>query len=605
MSTSKTEIANSCHMKWSESKSLALVLYRSPRLLAGLILEIVLSLALLTYRLVQFGNDPLLYLQMSQSVCTLSFLFTAFVAYEYIFSLRKSGIEEVVVTQSKTRFSLYGTAFLVLLAPVFLNFFLGFIFPTCSALSQGLPSAFLLHIFLVTFLDSFLAGLIAVCLGVFCGLCLERIKGYSVIALFFFLMISASDLIPGILNDGYNVNVWPIKALFSDILLPDQDWTIDYQYGLQIEPYRWNCILFWIFLFWALISRKITAHSSKLRLPIAGICIALSLTNLWGFINSGSKIDLSEAPNSVFRTDQVYYNKEYPREERADFQVSAYDMSIRINRKLEASISMEVTPLTSSDVYRFTLYRTYKINRVFDDNGKDLSFSQSGDYFTVTPDSDVKTINVEYEGYSPMFYSNKQGVCLPGSFPYYPWAGYKQIYYATPDAEAGLVSFIPRTDLPETSYSVKVAGNYPIYSNLGPVRSEESVHGTASTFSLVGGMLDQQKSKGYNMVTTWAQPNFINFSPDYLDVLQKAVTDLEAEKGYEDHIDLQNYLLFEMNETMLNRCGYGLAVAFDDHIFLSAYPDVKGVAQAITCFIHEGPPLSQEKKLQLEGASSW
>ena len=605
MPTSKTGIVNSYHMKWKETKSLALVLYRSPRLVVGLILEVVLSLALLSYRFVQFGSDPLLYLQMSQSVCTLSFLFTAFVAYEYIFTLRKSGMEEVVVTQTKTRFSLYGTAFLVLLTPVFLNFFLGWIFPTCSALSQELPSAFFLHIFLVTFLDSLLAGLTAVCLGVLCGLCLDRIKGYSVIALFFFLMLSASDLIPGILNDGYNINVWPVKAIFSDILLPDQDWTRDYQYGLQIEPYRWNCILFWIFLFLSFITHKLSSHSSKLRLPLAGICIAVSLINLLGFFDSGSKIDLSEAPNSVFRADQVYYNKEYPREELADFQINAYDMSFRINRKLEASISMDVTPLASSDTYKFTLYRTYIIHRVFDETGQDLPFSQNGDYFTVTPDSDIKTINVEYEGYSPTFYSNKQGVCLPGCFPYYPWAGYKQIYYATPDAEAGLVSFIPRTDLPGTSYSVKVAGNYPIYSNLGSFRSEESISGTTNALSLIGGMLDQQKLRGYNMISTWAQPDFINFSPDYLDVLQETVTDLEVENGYEDHIDLQNYILFEMNETMLNRCGYGLAVAFDDHIFLSAYPDIKGVARAITYFIHEGPPLTQEEKEKSEGASLW
>ena len=169
---------------------------------------------------------------------------------------------------------------------------------------------------------------------------------------------------------------------------------------------------------------------------------------------------------------------------------------------------MDVTPLESDDVYRFTLYRTYRIHRVIDENGTELPFTQDGDYFTITPDQATKKITVEYKGYSPMFYSNRQGICLPGCFPYYPWAGYKQIYYATPDAESELVSFIPRTDLPEASFSVSLSSKYPVFTNMGISRSKEPISGTANALSLMSGMLETQELSGYDMISCWAQSDF-------------------------------------------------------------------------------------------------
>ena len=53
-------------------------------------------------------------------------------------------------------------------------------------------------------------------------------------------------------------------------------------------------------------------------------------------------------------------------------------------------------------------------------------------------------MTVEYGGSSSMFYSGSQGVCLPGCFPYYPWAGYRKVFYAEPDdGSEGCLSFIP------------------------------------------------------------------------------------------------------------------------------------------------------------------
>ena len=153
--------------KWKEVKNLSQLLYRSPRLLVGIIVEFTISIVLLIYYFTLFGNDPLLYLQMIHTTYTLSFLFTTYVAYEYVLMIRKSGIEEVVLAQCKTKIALYGVALFVLFVPVFANFLVSFLFSALSAIMSGMPAPYYTHVFLVLFLDGFLAGLVAVCLGLF------------------------------------------------------------------------------------------------------------------------------------------------------------------------------------------------------------------------------------------------------------------------------------------------------------------------------------------------------------------------------------------------------------------------------------------------------
>ena len=96
--------------------------------------------------------------------------------------------------------------------------------------------------------------------------------------------------------------------------------------------------------------------------------------------------------------------------------------------------------------------------KVTDETGDALPFTREGDYLTVTPQGELSSLTVEYAGSSPMFYSGSQGVCLPGCFPYYPWAGYRKIFYGEPGDETRLLAFIPRTDLPESEFAVKVTG---------------------------------------------------------------------------------------------------------------------------------------------------
>ena len=126
-------------------------------------------------------------------------------------------------------------------------------------------------------------------------------------------------------------------------------------------------------------------------------------------------------------------------------------------------MKLEGPPLSQ---YPFTLYHGYQVAKVTDETGDALPFTREGDYLTVTPQGELSSLTVEYAGSSPMFYSGSQGVCLPGCFPYYPWAGYRKIFYGEPGDETRLLAFIPRTDLPESEFAVKVTGGKNVQVSL-------------------------------------------------------------------------------------------------------------------------------------------
>lgn len=75
-----------------------------------------------------------------------------------------------------------------------------------------------------------------------------------------------------------------------------------------------------------------------------------------------------------------------------------------------------------------------------------MIFVQDGDYFTVYYTEEYfETLTIRYIGYIPRFYSNRQGIMLPGFFPYFPQAGQHRVF----DEEIG--SFSPIM-LPKDAY---------------------------------------------------------------------------------------------------------------------------------------------------------
>lgn len=96
--------------------------------------------------------------------------------------------------------------------------------------------------------------------------------------------------------------------------------------------------------------------------------------------------------------------------------MSDYAMDFTIRKDLKASVTMALDsshPLTESP---FTLQHGMRIRSVTDGAGNPLDYERDGDFFTVqSPDrAPVEQICVEYQGYSANWFSNEQGICLPG-----------------------------------------------------------------------------------------------------------------------------------------------------------------------------------------------
>ena len=235
------------------------------------------------------------------------------------------------------------------------------------------------------------------------------------------------------------------------------------------------------------------------------------------------------------------------------------------------------------------------MTRVTDENGAALPFTREGDYLTVTPAGPLPSLSVEYAGSSPMFYSGSQGACLPGCFPYYPWAGYRKIFYGEPGDETRLLAFIPRTDLPESEFAVKVTGGKNVQASLPEAGG--AYRGRANGLSLMGGLLEARELGPYRLVTSPLAPPGYQATKEWLDKLQTAVTQEEERQGLSPVIQLSDYVLFQDSETLLNRAGYGLALVFSDHMFLRFGWDADSLAEEIVSQYYGPVNLSGEAEL--------
>lgn len=544
------------------------------------------------YQGIQFGlhENVLGFAGELQQACAPFFLLELYLSYEFLHAVRHSGLEEAVsaIPQGKPRLYAVPLAVLLCLAAVFF-----LVVETACAL-LGLvaqaPGMYFSHTLAINALNTLAAGALAVLTGGLLALCCERLPAYGLLALLGFWMLPVSDLVPGILNDSYHINIWPAKALFSWVLPPNTTWSIDYQYGISCEAWRWDLVGLWLFLvLTALVWRLLRGKGRR----IAGsVCLACSAGCLVLFAQGDSLIDLTLSPTSVFRADAAYYFQNSPREEEPSFRVASYQMDLRIRRGLLGKVTMKLEgpPLSQ---YPFTLYHGYQVAKVTDETGDALPFTREGDYLTVTPQGELSSLTVEYAGSSPMFYSGSQGVCLPGCFPYYPWAGYRKIFYAEPDDGIGLSSFIPRTDLPQSDFTVTVTGGKNLQASLPEV--DGTYQGTANGFSLMGGLLESEESGPYRLVTSPLAPPWCQVTEEWLDQLQAAITQEEKKRGLSPAIQLSDYVLFQNNETLLNRAGYGLAIGFSDHMFLQMGWKAEDLAEKIVAQYYDPVLLSAEE----------
>lgn len=503
-------------------------------------------------------KDAFFYLQYTQRISMIYLVFFTFISYEYLVKSKNNNLLEGISPLHKGILKLYFSKIIVLIIIALIMTLNIFLYNLGVYIVMKVNStSFLLHIVLNNLLNMFLISIFAIFLGSTISLYFKRFAAYSTMILSILLISPISESIPFILFMGYGINIYFLREPF-DILPPNLDWESEYLYGLSIEAYRWNILAFWIGLFSFFLILKLSKRKYKSLNIIATILLIFSVFNFYGFTRQASIVKKDHNPKNFVAFDELYYSNDVQKEEKASFKIAEYNMKLNINRQLQNDATIyldEKEPLKS---YKFTLYRNYKIEKVFGKNNETLEYKRDGDYLEIINPTNKKLgqIRILYNGASPVFYSNYQGVLLPGFFPYYPMEGYKRIYLK----EQGI--FIPTIRDYSVKFNVAIKSNLDIFSNLN--KNGEEFSGKAQELTLMGGMLEEKSIKDnifYGLTLNRMDTNIFSEIDTTLNSYKKVLL-------AEDNFTIKDKKIFQSPATLSCKVIGNGTIAFKDHIFV-------------------------------------
>lgn len=451
------------------------------------------------------------------------FVLYLIITYEYFSEANRNNIEETIEATGRSysnshkramfmvMFSvLFGNYMAFALFDVFFTKYDLFLINVQDAGDQGL-----IFILSCLFVNVFLIGSIAILLGALIAKIKRRITAYATIMAVVFLtsyLLSRVATLLQILTD-YSVNLFEFLKIF-DIMPKGLIFTINSAFGFSLVPSRVCLILFWNAL---LLSCLIMLYSKRKKALKIILCLVACIVTLWVHSLPASDIDMTLNSKGSAMADQHYYEiAEYRmKEEAPDFSVKRYKMELDTRRLLKAKVSMTVTePL---EEYKFTFSHSYRISDVHDQNGTPLQYQHYKDELTIyAADKDITEITIQYEGANEAFYTNIQGINLPGGFPYYPVPGRKRI---TEDG-FNMNSLLLKE---KAEFDLKIKSGKKVYTNLEEIEKNHYA-GSSTGLSIFSGLYTEYHDKGISIVYPylegWRQSNL------------DAVADVVKELGY-------------------------------------------------------------------------
>ena len=338
-------------------------------------------------------------------------------------------MEECLKTQHKAYTVLITTQILMLLSFLFICMLVTLLLGLVITEKYNCWSAsWILELILNTFLSFFMIPSCGVLMGVVFSKYFKRVNGYLLMILFLVLCSSMMNDIAIMLYE-LNINIYPLIFIFN-FFPPALNWTPIYAFGSSILPYRWILAVFWTCIFVVLLLCHLNNKTIKDKLKIF-ISFILSASCIVLLLQPMSILLLdSDDPERSIMADWDYYYVMFPNDniESANFNIDEYNLDIHIGNEMKATAKLTVDNINLQE-YKFTLYHKFKIDKVLDDDGKEINFEQNGDYITLYNYNDsCKSFTFYYSGHSTIYYTNYQGVFLPGYFPYYPQSGWKKVY---------------------------------------------------------------------------------------------------------------------------------------------------------------------------------
>lgn len=525
----------------------------------------VLSFFILTAILLFSYHHPNIsimeYLSFSMRLGQVGFAFFMFFAFEcfsyiskveYIESLStiKGEVNRVIITH-------IGYLLLILLAWtfLFLSWQLGWYW---HAHVKFFP--YIIHMILSIILNCFLPSCIAILTGAVLGLSIKRTSAYCLILVFLIL----SSNIPAKILYSIEINSIPILNYFDwfAVLMPNSDFVADSVYGISLETYRWVLALGWISLLAACLLIKMHISyttTSKLKIAVL-ILIAIICGIRFNSRQNDSFIRKDYRSDGTLFREVTYRNEETSRvAEAPSFQISKYDLDITIDSKMHVSAALTLAEADTED-YAFTLWHDLEIVGIYSVDGNNIPYDRCGDYLTIYPSAGTETIYIDYTGNCGKYFTNYQGIALPGYIPYYPMPGHRSLW----DYNSQEIKVLQ--DLPKTDFYISVNSNLDVLCNL-PKVSDNTFAGTAETASIYAGLLTKTGNDGlliYKSPVSYKR----NIATGYHDQWERLSKLVGEDRG----LDLTGKTIFVQPETIMStKSSNESLVIYDDHIILGSW----------------------------------
>ncbi len=483
--------------------------------------------------------SPFFFLGVSLRFVLIYFLFFLFFSYEYFSKTEAVGFSESASTVFLGKARLFFAQLSVLVLCVLPIFGIMALLNVIDVFVENYGFEYMAHTLIHIAINYLMLPLIAILIGGSVALKYKRLQAYGVLV-FFSVLVSPvfEKLIEVIYNSsGKSFEISKLFFLFT----PSTEWSPVAVYGYSLQPYRISVLLFWLFLglmltLWGLSKFQNIKPFKGASALCAVLCLICAVNS--GMPDSDLILNTNRPDSAGDLGADLYYkhnNLSLPQEINS-FKINGYELNLNFDRNLNAEVTVDLADGSLKE-YGFTLYYRYKIKNVTDEKGNELNFIQKGDWVTVYYDGGeiLKHITFVYSGYNPTFYSNSQGVFLPGYFAYYPIPGYKEVF--TADSSSAL--HYCRTLLPESvDFSLKITGKKQFFTNLEQTGDCEYT-GKTRGLTVLSGYYKEKQINGIRIIYP-----FYGFSENDLQNYASFLKD----KGYKTAMCLPDANLLYYNE---------------------------------------------------------
>lgn len=486
------------------------------------------------------------------------FLLLLFISYKFLNKVNTYKLYEVQnISISSKKYKISQIVLLILIALIFTLIFITYnLFYNIKFRLTSID--YNIYVVLNCVLNIFLIGVLAISIGNFLAKIKNRLLCYALLIILAFIFSPVFQTIISEIKLYENIDFSFFSNLFN-LFTAGLNFMPNFNNGYSILPYRWILIIFWIVFFSA--SDIFTAvKRDKAYIIKFSIKSLISVLLIILYLIPSSKILPDYSPAGSIQYDFYHYvdisdlegRENYEqKDEPANFTVSKYNITLNISSKLNAKVIIDIATPSDSNLYKFTLYHSYSVDAVTDQNGNNLDFEQNNDYLTINTANTIDSLIISYSGSAAKYYSNYQGVCLPANFAYYPISGY-HIVYDSENQSFNQLCFDNAIDI-----DLNIKAPYKVYCNL-PEIDNNSFKGVSEGITLVSGFLIERTVNDITFVYSYLNDDFdknINKIADELSGIWKSSAN---SKGY---------CIYNKKIFILPNLNQGQAVTFfSDHI---------------------------------------